>query len=86
MRRPRDHSVLEPGELYWRDHYDWLQQRGYMLRPRYKPDWIPSWTGTNKLPLLCEDGQGALVSTQCFSLRPAVHYRVEASGHGCDTR
>nr|VWP00764.1 Mitogen-activated protein kinase (EC [Ganoderma boninense] len=28
-----------------------------MLRPRYHPDWKPSWTGTKKDPEYCEDGQ-----------------------------
>ncbi|KAJ2986092.1 hypothetical protein NUW54_g9905 [Trametes sanguinea] len=26
-------------------------------RPRFRPDWVPSWTGTNRNPLGCEDGQ-----------------------------
>ncbi|KAL0952421.1 hypothetical protein HGRIS_006694 [Hohenbuehelia grisea] len=46
---------LEPGEEFWRDHREWLLQTGYQLRPRYQPDWIPSWTGTKKLWFLCED-------------------------------
>ena len=47
---------LSKGEKYWRDHYDWLLQCGYQLRPRYRPGWVPSWKGTNKIPLSCEDG------------------------------
>ncbi|KAG2014288.1 other/AgaK1 protein kinase [Coprinopsis cinerea AmutBmut pab1-1] len=35
--------LLRDGELYWRDHYDWFLEKGYRLRPRYKPNWIPSW-------------------------------------------
>lgn len=49
-----DKELLE-GEKYWRDHYDWLLQSGYQLRPRYRPGWVPSWKGTNKIPLFCED-------------------------------
>ena len=30
-------------EYFWRDHQQWLQEQGYMLRPRYHPDWKPSW-------------------------------------------
>ena len=29
-------------EYFWRDHQPWLQTQGYMLRPRYHPDWVPS--------------------------------------------
>ncbi|KAF7428208.1 hypothetical protein PC9H_007429 [Pleurotus ostreatus] len=36
-------------ELFWRDHYDWLLEKGYQLRSRYRPDWKPSWEGTGKL-------------------------------------
>ncbi|KAJ6461161.1 kinase-like domain-containing protein [Mycena vitilis] len=49
-----------PGELaglefWWRDHQVWLEQCGYMLRPRYKPDWIPSWTADPTIRYMCED-------------------------------
>ncbi|KAG0698895.1 hypothetical protein DFH29DRAFT_809763, partial [Suillus ampliporus] len=33
----------------------WLENCGYLLRPRYKPDWIPSWQGTSKSMFACED-------------------------------
>ncbi|TBU31671.1 kinase-like domain-containing protein [Dichomitus squalens] len=36
-------GALSLTEIWWRDHQVWLQERGYMLRPRYRPDWIPSW-------------------------------------------
>ena len=44
-------------EFFRRDHQQWLQEQGYMLRPRYHPDWKPSWAGTNKDSDDCEDGQ-----------------------------
>ncbi|PBK97492.1 hypothetical protein ARMGADRAFT_1060679 [Armillaria gallica] len=40
----------------------WLKECGYKLRPRLQPDWTPSWTGTNKLPVLCEDSERELRS------------------------
>lgn len=43
-------------ELYWRDRYHWLKERGYLLRPRYHPEWVASWKGTDKSWILCEDG------------------------------
>lgn len=62
-------KVLEEGRLYepeifWRDHYLWLQDKGYLLRPRYHPDWVASWKGDpTKLHFFCEDGQPSHVST-----------------------
>jgi hypothetical protein len=52
---------LAPGEPWWRDHYLWLKEAGYLLRPRYEPGWIPSWVGTKKIWYNCEDGQGPWV-------------------------
>ncbi|KAJ7220640.1 hypothetical protein GGX14DRAFT_354612 [Mycena pura] len=36
-------DTLLPCELFWRDNYDHILQHGYKLRPRYHPDWVPSW-------------------------------------------
>ncbi|KAG2135809.1 hypothetical protein DEU56DRAFT_806636 [Suillus clintonianus] len=49
-------SRLRQDEVWWSGHYKWLENCGYLLRPRYKPDWIPSWQGTSNSPFLCEDG------------------------------
>jgi hypothetical protein len=48
-------------EVFWRDHFTWFREQGYQLRPRYAPDWIPSWKGTNKFLMECEDGYSVLV-------------------------
>ncbi|KAJ7464539.1 hypothetical protein FB451DRAFT_1489993 [Mycena latifolia] len=45
--RRRD-GQLTPGEIFWRDHYSWLKDSGYLLRPRYSPGWSAPWKGTNK--------------------------------------
>ena len=34
---------LTDAEVWWRDHQKWLAEKGYMLRPRYRPGWVPSW-------------------------------------------
>ena len=47
---------LTPYEKVWRDRQPWLRSRGYELRSRYHPGWTPSWKGTDKPYLLCEDG------------------------------
>ncbi|KAF7323793.1 Protein kinase domain-containing protein [Mycena kentingensis (nom. inval.)] len=33
------------GEMFWVHLYPFLLERGYQLRPRYSPDWVPSWSG-----------------------------------------
>ena len=48
-------------ETWWVERQQALEHAGYMLRPRYRPDWIPSWAGTDKLPLNFEDGHRQLV-------------------------
>jgi len=50
-------------EYYWRDRQKWLEERGYMLRPRYRAGWTASWIGTNKSSLECEDGPYMKVCT-----------------------
>ncbi|OCB91803.1 hypothetical protein A7U60_g916 [Sanghuangporus baumii] len=52
----REPFMLLANERWWRNHYDVFIQHGYELRPRYHPDWTPSWAGTKKLPFCCEDG------------------------------
>ncbi|KAG6884141.1 hypothetical protein C0993_000978 [Termitomyces sp. T159_Od127] len=47
-------------ETFWRDHYNFLKDRGYTLRNRYSPDWVPSWKSqknSSKSWRDCEDGQ-----------------------------
>ncbi|KAG6900741.1 hypothetical protein C0993_003767 [Termitomyces sp. T159_Od127] len=48
-------AQLTPSEIFWRDHYHFLKDRGYTLRMRYDPDWIPSWINASKEWLDCED-------------------------------
>ncbi|KAH9057291.1 kinase-like domain-containing protein [Lactarius vividus] len=52
-RQPGDLNELE---IWWADHQEALEAAGYMLRPRYRPGWTPSWRGTNKFYLYVEDG------------------------------
>lgn len=47
---------LLPYEFFWRDHQQWLEEKGYMLRPRYRPGWVPSWQGTDAFYWRFEDG------------------------------
>jgi serine/threonine protein kinase len=49
-------GFLSPSDVKWRDIFHWLHENGYKLRPRFHPDWVPSWKGTKKNPAACEDG------------------------------
>ncbi|KAH7889023.1 hypothetical protein F5I97DRAFT_1935400 [Phlebopus sp. FC_14] len=55
LRAERERAVFGDAPA----HYQWLRDRGYLLRPRYAPDWVPSWRGTKKNRFLCEDGKVA---------------------------
>lgn len=46
--RPHN-NVLRPSEIWWRDNYIWLLEQGYKLRPRYHPDWVPSWVADEQI-------------------------------------
>ncbi|EPT01456.1 hypothetical protein FOMPIDRAFT_1120609 [Fomitopsis schrenkii] len=53
------YSTLSIWEGPWRNKQRFLQSRGYMLRPRYHPDWIPSWRTSDASPFYAEDGIAA---------------------------
>lgn len=42
-------------EERWVSFQPYLLSKGYRLRPRYQPDWVPSWKNTNLRPTYCED-------------------------------
>ena len=56
---PRDIllGAIDELEVWWVERQEALERAGYMLRPRYRPGWVPSWSLTNKLYFRCEDGQ-----------------------------
>ncbi|KAA1476395.1 kinase-like protein [Dentipellis sp. KUC8613] len=43
VERKFDRTRLRRTERQWRKIQPWLQSQGYLLRPRFKPGWIPSW-------------------------------------------
>ncbi|KAJ3473918.1 hypothetical protein NLI96_g12754 [Meripilus lineatus] len=47
--------VLRPHETWWRDRYEMFLSNGYQLRPRLRPDWVPSWIANGKRPMQSED-------------------------------
>jgi hypothetical protein len=60
-RQPGD---LGKNEEWWAERQVALESAGYMLRPRYRPGWTPSWAGTDKFFLNFEDGQPTKVSME----------------------
>ena len=50
-------SALGNIEQKWRDRHEMLEKEGYMLRPRLRPGWTPSWSQSGKSPLECEDAE-----------------------------
>src|SRR6266702_159974 len=49
-------------ETWWVERQEALEQAGYMLRPRYRIGWKPSWVTTDKHYSNFEDGQSQSVS------------------------
>ncbi|KAF8595933.1 kinase-like protein [Ceratobasidium sp. AG-I] len=66
-----DPNQLSDAEKRWVLFQPYLLSKGYELRPRYHPDWEPSWTKTGADPRSCEDG----IST--FPLRILDATRVQ---------
>lgn len=79
---------IRPIERFWVDQQLFLLSRGYKLRPRYDPAWIPSWTLPGSkctIAGLCEDGHGAYVCALALALLVAHGYCVETKGDGCNS-
>jgi hypothetical protein len=57
----RKQGELRKSEIPWRDRQPWLEEQGYMLRPRYRPGWQPSWKKSGKRWQDAEDEQIASV-------------------------
>ncbi|KZV68701.1 hypothetical protein PENSPDRAFT_609719 [Peniophora sp. CONT] len=49
-------QTLYDREIWWRDRQPFLQSKGYMLRPRFRPNWVPSWLTSGRHPYRSEDG------------------------------
>lgn len=49
------YQTLYGHEITWRDRQPFLESRGYMLRPRLRPGWTPSWLRTGAYFLRAED-------------------------------
>ena len=61
-------AALSMIEEDWRDRQVFLESKGYILRPRLRPGWIPSWTAVGGKPRNFEDSIHLPVS-KAFSPR-----------------
>lgn len=69
-------------ELWWRNHQPWLLTQGYSLRPRYEPNWIPSWQrDPTKMRQDAEDSVESQVSISVLALLGADSVYVYFSEH-----
>ena len=57
-----DPGGLDDVEKWWVERQEALERAGYMLRPRFRPGWQPSWAGTGKPYYDFEDGEAIGVS------------------------
>ena len=55
-------DTLPKNEVFWRNKFTWFKDQCYQLCPCFSPDWIPSWKGTSKTRLQCDNGYPLLVS------------------------
>ena len=46
---------LSSHEIVWRDRQPFLESKGYLLRPRLRAGWTPSWLATGRPRFYCED-------------------------------
>ncbi|KAK7691435.1 hypothetical protein QCA50_004834 [Cerrena zonata] len=67
---------LTSWEVFWQERYDYLKSQGYLLRPRFKPGWTPSWLGTNRNPHYCEDSIYSVLSVVIDATRLSDGTRV----------
>lgn len=70
----REIGTLYTSEQWWRDQYFEIEDHGYELRPRYHPDWKPSWRRSGKDFFSMEDGQPTIVSAIFLVLSVLIDY------------
>lgn len=69
--KPQD---LNRPEQYWAKVQKWLSdEKGYMLRPRFREGWVASWLEGNKDYHKFEDGSRHLVRPSLLNPERCVH-------------
>ena len=74
--RPRHRGPvnLSSYEIMWRDRQPFLESKGYMLRPRLRPGWTPSWLATGEDYEFCEDACRLPVSLDNCSMDTLIPF------------
>lgn len=86
LDNPSDwNGEIDGPETWWVARQEALERTGYMLRPRYRPGWKPSWAGTKKNLFDFEDGQIQAVGPHAFAPGACVHELPVAPVHGCNS-
>ena len=65
---------LSSYEVKWRDRQPFLESKGYMLRPRLRPGWTPSWLSTGQDYFSCEDSARLPVSRDDVSVNTLIFF------------
>lgn len=83
----REVGALVPTEQWWRDRYNEIAEHGYKLRPRYHPNWQPSWLKSGKDFYTVEDGQATIVRVAVITFfSPHLTLAIDAGNNGRDPR
>ncbi|KAL5513661.1 hypothetical protein ACEPAH_4060 [Sanghuangporus vaninii] len=53
----REFEQLNNHERWWMERAEFLESRGYRLRPRFRPGWVPSWQNSGQDPFDFEDAR-----------------------------
>ncbi|KIJ18443.1 hypothetical protein PAXINDRAFT_97248 [Paxillus involutus ATCC 200175] len=77
---------LDSREVWWRNQFEWLKARGYLLRPRYSPEWVASWKNSDKRWFRSEDSRNLEVehiidATRLSDGRYVTLKRLSKSAH-----
>ncbi|KAJ7655834.1 kinase-like domain-containing protein [Mycena polygramma] len=81
---PSSSDELFDREIFWVESQPFLLAQGYQLRPRYRPDWVPSWpagsTGLGYEDWIAVFTTGVLDATRIRDGRKVVLKRVPSNG------
>ncbi|KAF8494172.1 hypothetical protein F5888DRAFT_1719176 [Russula emetica] len=72
----RQVGTLVTTEQWWRDRYNEIAEHGYQLRPRYHPNWQPSWLESGKDFYTVEDGQPTIMRAAMDAIRVRDNLQV----------
>ncbi|KAG8683192.1 hypothetical protein FRC08_014475 [Ceratobasidium sp. 394] len=75
----RPSGCLSEAERKWVHYQPYLYKKGYQLRPRYRPGWVPSWqlaNARNVSPMLCEDSFDCLPFVELDAVRRSDNQQV----------